>query len=250
MKIQTFIFVHDQKIIVDFKESGKFSNLENLKYVFLGPRPIDQIEDMENVIIARNLEHNIEEHNSRLISYTGWWAVWKNKLLDADFVNLFEYDINLHPNFPNILDQNLSIDTDIIGYIPHNVHYESYIKSHQWAGLLVDSIKRNYNIDVHQMIGSFSPSTICSMTSNHTLSNKTFNEYMEWMEPIVDDIKLDKMAGHMTERSISLYYFIKKLPGLKLIPDVLHHFQLDTHKTQGIPESKFIDNYEKLVTNK
>jgi hypothetical protein len=90
MKTQTFIFIHDQNIILDFEKNNKFKELENLTYIFLGNRDIDKIKDMSNVIVCRNLPINIEEY-PYLTSFSGWYAIWKNKLYDADYLNLFEY---------------------------------------------------------------------------------------------------------------------------------------------------------------
>lgn len=48
----TFIFVHDQELIVEFENSNKFKDLYNYTYVFLGNRPTDKINDLTNLIIA------------------------------------------------------------------------------------------------------------------------------------------------------------------------------------------------------
>ncbi|MEY4572245.1 MAG: hypothetical protein RLZ10_1471, partial [Bacteroidota bacterium] len=95
MRIQSFIFCHDQNLILEFISNGKFNNLPNLKFVFLGTElPVDQIENLENVIICRNLPINIEIY-PKFTSFTGWYALWKNNLIDADYVNLFEYDVDV-----------------------------------------------------------------------------------------------------------------------------------------------------------
>ena len=85
------------------------------------------------------------------------------------------------------------------------------------------------------------------MTSNHSFSKKTFEEYMDWMEPMIDDIKLSNLSGHQVERSISVFYLLKNLKNVKIIPNILHHFQFDSHKTQGISDDKLINNYSKLL---
>jgi hypothetical protein len=85
------------------------------------------------------------------------------------------------------------------------------------------------------------------MTSNHTFSKKSFEQYMEWIEPMIDDIKKSDLSGHIIERSISTFYLLNKLKNIVILPNVLHHFQFDSHKTQGISEQKIIDNYEKLL---
>ena len=251
MKIQTFIFVHDQQIVVDFEKSKKFSNFNDLKYVFLGSRPIDAIENLENVIIARNFEPNIEEHNSRLISFTGTWLLWKHKRIDADYVNMFEYDINVVPDFCETLENHIKENSpSIIGYIPLSINSWYYIKEEKLSKPLIDSIRKNYGDDVPSMVNSMNPNQICTVTSNHTYSVKALDEFMTWMEPMIDDIKLDKYAGHMTERAVSFYYFIKKMTDIELIPNILHHFQMDTHNTQDVPVNKFSDNYDNLIQNK
>jgi hypothetical protein len=251
MKVQTFIFVHDQQIIIDFEKIQKFSMFKDFKYVFLGSRPIDQIEHMENVIIARNYEPNIEEHNSRLISFTGTWLLWKHKLYDADYLNLFEYDINVVPDFCEQLESNLIKEKpSIVGYIPLPVSSWYYINEQKLSKLLIDSIAKHYGIDVKAMVQSMSPQQYCTVTSNHTYSAKALNDFMTWMEPMIDDIKLDKYAGHMTERAVSFFYFIKRMTDIQYIPGVLHHFQMDTHNTQDVPATKFADNYQNLLNNK
>jgi hypothetical protein len=64
---------------------------------------------------------------------------------------------------------------------------------------------------------------------------------------MIDDVKISNLSGHQAERSISLFYLLHKLENVKVIPDILHHFQFDSHKTQGIGEEKFINNYSKLL---
>ena len=107
MSTQTFIFVHDQQIILDYLRVDKFKQLDNLIYVFVGNGDISKIEGKYNVIICRNLPINIEEF-PKLTSFTGWYAIWKNKLYNEDFINLFEYDINLSSNFNEVINDNLS----------------------------------------------------------------------------------------------------------------------------------------------
>ena len=238
MTTQTFIFVHDQQIILDYLNVNKFSSLDNLTYIFVGGGDTSKIENNTNVIICRNLPINIEEY-PKLTSFTGWYAIWKNNLYNSDFINLFEYDVNLY-NFNEVFNHNVDANTNIIGYIPFNPHDNSFIRHSPWSFELLNSIQQNYNIEVLSEIR-------CSMTSNHTFSKKTFEEYMEWMEPMIDDIKISEMSGHQTERSISLFYILNKIKNVKILPDILYHFQFDSHMTQGIDKQKMIDNYNKLL---
>jgi hypothetical protein len=246
MSTQTFIFVHNQQIILDYLRVDKFKQLDNLIYVFVGNGDISKIEGKYNVIICRNLPINIEEF-PKLTSFTGWYAIWKNKLYNEDFINLFEYDINLSSNFNEVINDNLISETNIIGYIPFNPHQYDFLKHSPWSLELLKSINSNYGINTLEKVSELPNNTTCSMTSNHTFSKKSFEEYMEWMEPMIDDIKISDLSGHQVERSISVFYLLKNLKNVKIIPNILHHFQFDSHKTQGIGEDKLINNYEKLL---
>lgn len=229
MNIQSFIFVHDQNIILDCMNSNKFASLNNLKYVFVGSGSTTLIEDNPNVIICKNLPFNIEEY-PKLTSYTGWYALWKNKLYDADYINLFEYDVELSVNFSNIFTEKFIEDNDVIGYIIYNVHNPSFLGHKEVSEDLVKSIHKNYNIDAYSYVSSFPPDSLCSLTSNHTFSKKAFKKYMEWTEPMIEDIKNSPVAGHQIERSIPLFYLLNDVKSI-LIPDVLSHYQLNSHNT-------------------
>lgn len=246
MTNQTYIFVHNQQIILDYLRVGKFNQLDKLTYVFLGKGDISKIKNLSNVIICRNLPINIEEY-PKLTSFTGWYAIWKNKLYNENFINLFEYDVNLSDNFNESFINNTSSNTDIVGYIPFNPHHYDFLKHLPWSLELLTSINKNYNIDVLTEINKLPNDMICSMTSNHTFSRKSFEQYMEWIEPMINDIKKSELSGHLVERSISTFYLLNKLKNVVILPNILHHFQFDSHKTQGISEQKIIDNYEKLL---
>jgi hypothetical protein len=60
MRIDTFIFVHNQQIILDYDRIGKFSGIGEFKYVFLGKRPVDLISDRNDIIFASDFDDNIE----------------------------------------------------------------------------------------------------------------------------------------------------------------------------------------------
>ena len=63
-----------------------------------------------------------------------------------------------------------------------------------------------------------------------TITKKAFEKYMEWTEPMIDDIKNSPVAGHQIERSIPLFYLLNDIKSM-LIPEVLSHYQLNSHNT-------------------
>jgi hypothetical protein len=247
MRIETFIFVHDQQIILDFKKNSKFKEVENLKYVFVSNNPCDKIEDMEDVIIAKKYDDNIEKYNRTLLAYTGWYLLWKNNLITADYINLFEYDIILPSNFSQTIKSIIDTDNfDVIGYIGLSSKHVLFLKTENVSGPLVRSIIKNYNIDPIQIADNLPTRTI-SVTFNHTLKKETFKNFIEWMEPIINDVKEDRMAGHFPERALPFYYMFNNL-NIKLLEGCITHFQMDTHNTQGKPKNFFESNYNYLIS--
>jgi hypothetical protein len=248
MKNQTFVFAHDQQIIVDFIANNKFHNLDNLKYVFLGSGAIDKIENLNNVIISRHYVKNIEEWNKTLIAYTGWYMLWKNNLIEAEYVNLLEYDIIVTDNMQSSIYQTLDTYTDIesISYQPLGVHEYWFLGADLTAKALLDSIQKHHGLDGRKFISEFSNDVQVGVTSNQTLKKTTFDSFMEWMEPIIEDIKEDRMAGHYPERSLPLYILYKDAPAA-ILTGVLSHFRLDSHSTQGMPEQYKKENYNKIL---
>jgi hypothetical protein len=246
MNIQTFIFVHNQDIILDFIEHKKFYNFSNLTYIFLGGGDVSKITKLSNVVIARNCKYNIEEY-PKLTSYTGWYCVWKNNLVNSEYINLFEYDINVSEELETkIIDTYDNNQIDILGYIPINVHSSSFLKSPQWSDKLIESVDKVYNVNILDFVNKMEKDTICSVTSNHTFRKNIFEDYMNWTEKIINYIKVSPLAGHQIERSISAYYLLNT-KNYTILNDVLHHYQFDSHKTQNISQDKFKNNYEKLL---
>jgi hypothetical protein len=234
MKSQTFIFIHDQEILINYLNIGKFKSLPNLKFVFVGNGNTDKIENLENVIISKNLEGNIEQY-PKFTSFTGWYSLWKNNLIDADYINLFEYDINLVSNFKEIQDEVFKKNFDFIGYIPFPMNNFHYVKNNDWIKDIIPAIKKHYSVDINSIVTKklvLNPFEVWSSTSNSTFSKNSFNEYMTWFEKLIDDLKDGTTCGHAHERSISFYYLTHN-KNVKIIPKVLTHFQLDSHKTQG-----------------
>ena len=241
----TFIFVHDQQIILDFERIGKFKDLDNVTYVFLSKNETNLIENKENVFICKNQTQNLEDF-PRLTSFTGWFALWKSKIYEKyDFINLFEYDVNLSKDFSNIITKNSN--TDIISYIEINVHDRNFLKTPKWSDLLLTSLNKKYGNDVMDFFNKLPKHQICGITSNHTFSKPIFEKYMEWINPMVDDLKNSALSGHQVERSIPTFYLLEKIQ-YKIMKDVLFHFQLDSHKTQYRNSNKYIQQYPSLLS--
>lgn len=247
MKTQTFIFVHDEQIVLDFELNSKFKDVPNLTYVFVGFSSYEKIKHLSNLIIARELKYNIETWGKNLLAYAGWYALYKNNLISADFINLFEYDIILSNNFNEIQQGVIHADIDFIGYIPLEIHDYWFMQCDDFCLPLLNSIHKHYGINCKQYINDIQELKKVGLTSNQSMSFNTLDKFMKWMEPIVEDIKDEYMAGHMPERAFPFYCLYYGLNGF-ILDKVLSHFSMGTHGTTGTPKEYFNSNYENLVT--
>ena len=253
MKVQTFIFAHEQQIILDMEANKKFADIPNLMYVMVGGNDSDKLVGMSNVIIEKDYLENLIPYNKNMLSFTGWQLIFRHKELmidkDTDYINLFEYDIKLSPNFMTEL-MNCTKETkpDIVGYIPLSVSSPVYSDEPKYCKEIIDSIKHNHKIDIRYIVDLYKEfNAVVSVTSNHTMDVYTFCHFMKFMQPCIDDIKDNKYSGHQTERALSFFYLYFEALNVEVLPNSLFHYQLDTHQTQGIPIEKFTNNYAQVV---
>lgn len=246
--ISTFIFVHKQEIILEYKKIQKFKTLPNVNFVLVGKNNFDLVDGMDDVIIAQKYINHIENY-PKFTSFTGWYILWKNDLIKTDYVNLFEYDINYKNNIDLLFNKILKTDFDFIGYLPMNVNEPCYLIDRRWTEDMIKSIKKNYNMDMDIFFKEFiknNPNINWSSTSNSTFSKQHFEGYMKWFESIFEDLKNSEFPGHAHERSISFYYFINNLK-VAIFPGFIEHFQLNSHETSPLEPNRFNKFFNNLL---
>ena len=221
-------------MILEFEENKKFHSLYKYTYVFLGSRPVDEIIHLPNLVVARELEHNLEEY-PLFTSFTGWYALWKNGLIKTKYVNMFEYDVLLDPNIDQQHAKFYEQNTEMIGYVPFPISHFQFIDNKDWVEYILPAIREVYNHDLGQYFSKLvqkNPQAIWSSTSNTTFRSDVFDEYMKWFEPLIPYLKESKTCGHAHERSITFFAHMRKKKQL-ITQGLLKHLQLDSHKTQG-----------------
>ena len=246
---ETFICVHDQNIILDYEKSSKFSVLKNYRYIFLGDRPTDLIQNNSKVIIARNYEFNLEDY-PYFTAFTGWYLLWKNKLTTTKYVTLLEYDTIVTENFEQIISKMIYENKPMIGYVPVSVNNYHYIQNKNWVEHIFKGISDVYKMNIETKLKSIiskNPNLNWSSTSNVTFRNDIFNDFMKWFEPLIPHLKDTKTSGHAFERAVSFYYLIKNKE-MVLTNGVIKHVQMDSHKTQG-HSIDFEKNMSNLINN-
>jgi hypothetical protein len=231
---ETFIFVHDQNLILDFESKSKFSNLYKYTYVFLGNRPVDLLGDIKNIYIARDYDINLEDY-PLFTSYTGWYFLWKNDLIKTKYVTLLEYDVILDKNFDQIHTKFFQENVEVMGYVPFPMNHYQFVMNPEWNEHILPIIQNKNKVDLVKYFNKIvqsNPNAVWSSTSNTTFRSDIFNEYMKWFEPIGDQLKDTKTCGHAHERSITYFTHIMNKK-MMITNKILQHLQLDSHKTQG-----------------
>jgi hypothetical protein len=241
--IETYIFVHDKEIISLYENSNKFSSLGDYKYVFLGDGDIDGLKNYNNIIIARDLPYNLESY-PKMCAYSGWYVLYKNNLIKSKIVNLFEYDVVLIKDFINKLISLIKDGIDFYGYVPLDINV-NFLDNPSWSGRLDEfygDLKRKvwnkcFSRDIE----------LWSATSNVTMTNEFFYRYMTESEDLFNWIKEYQSAGHELERNLSVYQILHSDINVKYVSNALTHYQLDSHKTQGIFKKDNDEIIEKLA---
>ena len=52
---QTFVFIHDQDLLLEFEKNNKFKTLKNYTYVFLGSRDTSKLKYVKNLLVLLTL---------------------------------------------------------------------------------------------------------------------------------------------------------------------------------------------------
>ena len=246
---ETYICVHDQDIVINYENNKKFKSLKNYKYIFLGNRPYNLIENFDNVIIANKYEFNLEDY-PYFTAFTGWYLLWKNDLVKSKYVTLLEYDTILHDNFEQIISKFIYENSEMIGYVPVSVNNYHYIQNPNWVSEIFSAINTVYKQNIESLLNRVikqNPKLNWSSTSNVTFKTDIFNQFMTWFDPLIPLIKNSVYCGHAFERSLSFFY-ISKNKKMILTNGLLEHIQMDSHKTQGHMVD-FDKNINKLVNN-
>lgn len=252
MKIQTFVVVHDQNIILDSLKYKKYEQIDNLNFLFVGSKDTSKIEDRSDVIISRNLEHNVEQYKD-FGSTTAWYSIFKNHLYDydTDYIITLEYDCLLNDLFYEQLKTFLAYEKEckIIGFIPYPVTHEAFLGPTKFTTGLIDGLKEKYSLEVSDILNSTDLQKNIALCTNTVFDVKIFELYMNWVMPLVEYVMELPLCGHFIERSLPVFYLIKKIDFAIMLNSV-ENLALNSTGGQSIPEEKFSEFYDFSIGKK
>jgi hypothetical protein len=221
--IDYFIVCHDQDIIIDSLQKNKFSMLPNYKFMFVGNKPTNLIDDMENVIVCNKLDFNIENY-PKLCSFTAWYAVSKNCLSKEKYCCLLEYDVELSQDFH---EKNLEAisNADVCSYFIELIDDPMFSKSTPW----LDIFFKKYNINTSKIYEE----KFWYCTTNFILRNDILENFNNWFYEIASMFKDCDLGAYMHERMINVYCILNEIK-IEYIKNKVKHFQMCSHKKEDL----------------
>ena len=221
--IDYFIVCHDQDIIIDYLRKNKFYALPNYKFMFVGNKPTNLIDNIENVIVCNRLEFNIEEY-PKLCSFTAWYAVSKNGLSKKKHCCLLEYDVELLQDFH---EKNLKAiaNADVCSYFIELIDDPMFYNSTPWLNIFF----KKYNINTSKIYEE----KFWYCTTNFVLRNDILEKFNNWFYEISSMFKDCDLGAYMHERMINVYCILNEIK-IEYVKNKLKHFQMCSHKKEDL----------------
>lgn len=244
--LTTFVMCHDQSIIKMNIKSKKFDSLGNVTFMYVGKGEFENKDQYPNVIVVRDLKHNIEEYPS-FTAFTAWYAIWRQGLCKTKYINLLEYDVNLKDDYSFFLKNVIKLGPKVISYFPMDMRNYHYVQNPDWVTSIFKGILGVYKINMLDVVAQVVNTTVqqnrqpvWSTTNNVCLETATFDKYMRWVSPLIGYMKDDIYSGHNQERGLSFFTLLNNVPTY-FFQGYIEHVQADSHKTQGHEVTKEVE---------
>jgi len=213
--IETFITVHNQDIILKNEENKKYKCLNKYRYLFVGDGDVSLLKDLDNVVVGRDLNKNIEEL-TYFCDFTSWFFIVKNNLINTNFVSLIQYDTDISEDFEKTTLDILSSNEDVIfGYVPYLTDSFDFLGNKDTSTPLFESIKSVYGLNIIDLVKTYRKKniddTLWPSSNNVAMSKENLMDLINWCEPVMFYIGNQKYAGHAMERSIKIFSIIKNI---------------------------------------
>jgi hypothetical protein len=246
------VTIHDQDLLLDYEKQGKFATQPSeVTYIFVGRGPIDKLDGIKNIVVARDLADNIEDHKY-LVDFTSWYAIVCNDIAIGDVVSLIQYDVVISPDFcSGTASMMAEHPQGILGYSPVPMKSRDFVRDNMGYAPLRAAVKQVYGLDIKPLLRMYQRNSTDKewpATNNVAMSRETLRDFVRWFTPLALAMGNHKPVGHAFERAIKVYSI---LSGRKntYAPELLRHYQLNSHQTQDFvrDDPTFREN---LVQNK
>ena len=198
--------------------------------IFVGP---NDVSPHPRILVARNLQDNIE-HERKLLTFTAWYAIIKNKLfLYSTYICILEYDVTLPPNFyNNILKLCSTSNTDLVAFLSndmyflHDIYYDVFIKYLKIKNIDCADVSRNM---------------LWYLSTNYCMKREIMEEFVDWYYPSCLEIKKEDSLKFSWYHERVFNMFRKHKKYTITILNGLGHSQSKSHVLNNINENKNIN---------
>jgi len=197
---------------------------KNQYIMFVGDKEIDEkYSSYSKLIIARNLENNIE-YEKKLLTFTAWYAISKNNLFsEYEYICILEYDAIITDDFENILQNECKTNEySVYSFLNHYVD-----------GMYTDidcNVLRNYL--TQQNIDPYFENYISywGSSSNQCIRRTILCEFVDFYYNSYSFFKNEHHSNlSWYHERVFMIYLKHKSIEYKTIPNVLSHCQANSH---------------------
>ena len=229
--LETFVIIHDQDLLIQAERERRYANVGRYRYLFVGAGSVSRVGSRPDVIVARSLPDNLE-HFPALLSFTGWYAIARNRLATTRRVALLEYDVRLHRDVERRVANALDARRAVVGFIPHRLTDPVFLHTTPW---LIDSTRDVYGLDLVAMIRDHlecgRPDRWLA-TSNRAMDVDTLAAFVDWFMPLTEVFRHDLSGSHVHERAVSIFCMVSGIDEV-LVPEAVEHEQRWSHRSGG-----------------
>ena len=197
------IIFHSKQSYNTFQNNNLNIDKTLFKYILVGGQKISS--DFDKIIKARELSDNIEGYNT-LLTFTAWYALVKNNLIENDFIGLFEYDVIFKQ-----LPTNELKDNTIYGIIKRNLPDTMFLDC-------MPSFKSLLTIE---QINKANSNPFWLPTTNFILPKEFLINFVDWYLQFISEILKYKNHAHYHERAINVFAAISGY-NLEYMPIATH----------------------------
>lgn len=168
------------------------------------------------IIVAEKLPMNIEDEK-KLLTFTAWYAIVKNKLFtDYEYLCLLEYDVEIDKNFLNDLKFfcRSRINYNVISFLKTNYNFLTDVNS---------------NILLRYTSSKMDEKSKWYCTTNYCIRYDVLEKFVNYYANICFDIKRDDYEKLSWYHERIFYLFVKDNNMKTIHVKGLTHFQKNSH---------------------
>jgi hypothetical protein len=224
MTTTCYVTIHTQALIEQCDTARQFAAFDNVTYLLVGQRPF--AGDRPDVIVPRTLSPN-REHLPQFYDFTGWWALCRHNLIDADRLIMQQYD--MHTVDPHIQSRCEAL-LDTPGMVAMFAGPKSY-----WM-LRLPEFASTYEQGIATRglrLRDVNPASEWPTTQGTAWRTEDLVAFMDWFEPMWDVFAGHTFAGHLAERSVQAWHVACGYQP-KYLRGVMSHAAADCHGTGAL----------------